>query len=226
MKSMKKIVGLAMLASAVAGAGSVAHAEGTFSGSVALTTDYVFRGITQTMNNPAIQGSLDYSNGIFYAGAWGSNVDFGLDETIELDLYAGVKPTVGPVTFDFAAIGYFYPGSTDAAGEFDYWEGKAAASISPAENLSLGAAAYFSPEFFGETGEALYLEVNGAYAFSDVFSVSAAYGNQDVDLVGDYTTWNIGGSLALHGFKLDLRYHDSQDTGYDEVINLTLSRAL
>lgn len=226
MKVMKKIIGLAMLAGAAVGVSGTAHAEGAFSGSVAMTTDYVFRGISQTMEGPAIQGSFDYSNGIFYAGAWGSNVDFGADESMELDIYAGVKPTVGPVALDFAAIGYFYPGATDAVGEYDYMEFKAAAGIAPAEGLSLGAALYYSPEFFAETGEATYIEVNGGYSFTDAFSVSGAYGIQDVDVTGDYSTYNIGASLALSGFKLDLRYHDTDISGADDLVNLTLSRAL
>jgi len=224
--NVKKIIGLAMLASAAMGVAGTANAEGTVSGSVALTSDYVFRGITQTLGNPAIQGSLDYTNDIFYAGVWGSNVDFGLDETVELDVYAGVKPVLGPVTFDFGVIGYFYPGSTDLAGEFDYFEGKAAASIAPVEGLSLGAALYYSPEFTFETGEATYLEANGAYALTDAFSVSGAFGVQDVDLLGDYQTWNLGGSYSVSGFKFDLRYHDTDITGADEIINFTISRAL
>lgn len=228
MKIMKKIIGVAMLAgAAMAGATGVANAEeGSFSGSVAFTSNYVFRGVTQTLDGPAVQGSLDYSNGIFYAGAWGSNVDFGLDESMELDLYAGITPTTGPITWDIAAIGYFYPNSTDAFGEFDYFEGKVGAGIDVTEQLALGAAVFYSPEFFGETGEAIYLEVNGAFAFNDTFSVSGAYGSQDVDATGDYSTWNLGGTLAVHGFEVDLRYHDTDISGADDVINVTLSRAL
>ncbi len=226
MKSIRKIIGLALLASAAIGATGAAHAEGAFSGSVALTTDYVFRGITQTLGSPAVQGSLDYTNDTFYAGVWGSNVDFGIDETVELDAYAGIRPTLGPVSFDFGVLGYFYPGSTDAGGELDYWEGKAAASIAPVDGLTLGAALYYSPEFTLETGEALYLEANAAYAFSDAFSVSGAFGTQDVDLAGDYQTWNLGGSYSVNGFKFDLRYHDTDIAGADEIINFTISRAL
>ena len=59
------------------------------SGNVALTTDYIWRGMSQTDGSPAIQGGFDadFGNGI-YAGAWGSNVDFGSDsdESMELDL--------------------------------------------------------------------------------------------------------------------------------------------
>ncbi|MGQ0533604.1 MAG: TorF family putative porin [Caulobacteraceae bacterium] len=203
-----------------------AHAEGQFSGTVALTSDYVFRGVTQTSNNPAIQGSLDYSNGPFYAGVWGSNVDFGADETIETDVYAGFRPSLGPVTFDFGVIGYFYPGSTDTLGEYDYVEGKAAASFAPVDSLTLAVALYYSPEFFGETGDALYGEITGAYALSDAISVSGGYGSQDIDAGVDYETWNLGASLTASGFKLDVRYHDTDISGADDIVNVTISRSL
>lgn len=224
MKRIKMLLGSTLLTSVIIT--GAAHAEGQFSGTVTLTTDYVFRGVTQTLNNPAIQGSFDYTNGPFYAGVWASNVDFGFDETLETDLYAGFRPTLGPVTFDFGVIGYFYPGAGDAGAEYDYVEGKAAASIAPAEGLTLGAALYFSPEFFGETGEALYTEVNGAYAFSDSFSVSGAFGLQDIDAGTDYDTWNLGASFMTHGFKLDLRYHDTDLTGVDEIVTFGVSRSL
>src|SRR5262245_2646296 len=83
-----------------------AFADSSFSGNVALTSDYVFRGISQTQGDPAIQGGFDFTTNVgnapFYAGAWASNVDFGSPSAVhvpmELDIYAGVKPTIGPVS--------------------------------------------------------------------------------------------------------------------------------
>ena len=50
-----------------------------FSANVGLTTDYIFRGYSQTDEGPAIQGGMDVTWNIFYAGVWGSNLDFGSD---------------------------------------------------------------------------------------------------------------------------------------------------
>lgn len=203
---------------------AMAQESGTVSGSVALTSDYVFRGISQTSESLAIQGGFDYTNGIFYAGTWASNVDFdelGAGSGIELDLYGGVRPQMGPVTFDFGVVGYFYPGVTDiqggvnGEGELDYVEGYAKASVSPAERWTLGAAAYYSPEFTGETGDAYYLEANAAYAPTEAISISGALGYQSIDDVSgvfpgefsdEYTTWNAGATYSIHGFAVDLRY--------------------
>lgn len=225
---MKKLLGLAMLAgAATVGTTGVAAAEGTVTANVALTSNYVWRGITQSDGDFAVQGGADYTNGMFYAGAWASSVDdFGADASAELDLYAGVTPTLGPVTFDFGVIGYFYPGADD----IDFAELKGAASFSPTEAFSIGAAAYIADDFAGVDGdEGLYLEANAAYAFSEAFSISGAFGNQNVDGdlgESDYDTWNIGASYAFHGFGFDLRYHDVDATGYDEEISFTISREL
>lgn len=216
---MKKIIGMALLASA-ATAGA-AHAEGAITANVSLTTDYVFRGVSLSGNDPAIQGGADWTADMFYAGVWGSSLSSGM----ELDLYGGFTPTTGPIEWDLGAIAYFYPGADDDGAEFDYVELKAAASTSITEQFSVGGAVYFAPENYGDTGEALYLEVSGEYAVNDALAFSAAYGNQTVDdpdgpfgLAGedDYNTWNIGGAYALHGFSLDLRYHDTDiDAGSD-----------
>lgn len=215
MKSMRVLMAAAAGLAALTGVASADEAKPTFSGNVALTTDYTFRGISQTNEGPAVQGGFDYGYGLFYAGAWGSNIDFGLDDgSLELDLYAGVKPTVGPLALDFGVIGYLYPNAADDGAELDYIEGYAKASTNLTEAFTLGGAVYVSPEFTGEVGTGVYGEVNGALKVSDLLSFSGAVGYQKVDenvFEGDdnYTTWNLGGTVSAYGFGFDLRYVDT-----------------
>lgn len=196
--------------------------ELTLGGSATFTTDYVFRGISQTMQNPAVQASLDASYGIFYAGMWGSNVDFGGGPfgqdiaNIEIDYYAGITPEWKGVSFDFAALYYTYPGAYDPAGEFDYLELKTAASYTFGEAFTVGVSNYWSPEFFGETGDADALELSGEYAFSNKLfnfftpSVSGLVGWQWVDEGTDYTYWNAGLTLGfMDNWSADIRYWDT-----------------
>jgi uncharacterized protein (TIGR02001 family) len=245
MRAVKKILAGALLMSAAVS--GVAHAEGTWSGNIALTTDYEFRGITQTSGNPAVQGGFDYVNGQFYAGTWASNVSF--SDGPELDVYAGFTPTLGPVALNLGVIGYFYPGAQDDGAEFDYYEAKAAATITPAEGFSVTGSLYYSPDFFGETSDAFYSEIAAAYAFSDALSFSGAFGHQTIDDVngpgagsdsGDYNTWNIGATYTTHGFAIDARYVDTDidagdtiatytgtdETAYDSAFILTIKRTL
>lgn len=235
MRNMKKIMGVAILAGAsIAGVGA-ANAE--TSASVSMTTDYVFRGLSQTDGGAAIQGSFDWSNDMVYAGVWGSNVNFGASAptetaSMELDAYVGITPTTGPISWDLSLVGYFYPNADDAlaGGELDYFEGLVGASMDLSEQFAVGAQLGYSPEYFGEVGEALYYELNGAFKFSDSLSVSAAVGTQTFDdnvLAGDdWDTWNLGVSHAMHGFNVDLRYHDTDISGADSIVNFTISREL
>lgn len=245
MKKLKLFQFAAAATALLAGAGAAtsAHAEGTITGNVAIASDYVFRGISQTQGGPAIQGGFDYANGIFYAGTWASNVAHDTISTggIEMDLYAGVAPTVGPVALNFGVIGYFYPGADDEGAEADFFEGKASASYSPIEPLTLTGSLFYSPEFSYDTGESLYWEVSGVFAATENLSFKAAYGDQDTDeYPGSYSNWLVGASYAYSGFTFGLTYTDTEDAepapggnGYaleatdaDSAFTFSVSRAL
>lgn len=207
MKALK----LAMCAATASLAlGGTAFAQVSFN--VGAASDYVFRGVSQTDEGPQLFGGVDYAKDIFYVGAWASNVDFGDSTDAEVDVYVGVKPVWGDVSFDFGAIYYGYvnePGGADWA----QWEFKAAASI-PAGPFTLGAAAYYSPDYTGVfTDESLYLEGNVAVSPADKWTISAAFGTQMVNSPfgdTDYQTGNIGVSYAItDNFSADLRAHGS-----------------
>lgn len=224
---MKRMIGLAVLAgAATVAATSTAAAEGTITANVALTSDYVFRGVSLSGNDPAIQGGADYEADFWYAGVWASS----LSEGMEIDLYAGVTPTTGPIEWDFGVIGYFYPGADDDDAEFDYAELKAALSFAATEQFSVGGALFYAPENYGDTGDATYFEVNAEYAMSEAISFNGAFGNQTIEdpdgpfgLAGedDYNTWNLGGTFATHGFEVDLRYHDTDIDSGSDIENYT-----
>jgi uncharacterized protein (TIGR02001 family) len=226
MKSVRKLIGLALLASAasVATAG-VASAEGEVSGNVALTSNYVWRGVTQSDSGFAVQGGLDYASEMFYVGTWASSVDdFGIDASTELDVYAGFTPSVGPVSFDIGVIGYFYP---EANTDSDFIELALGASYSPIEALSLGVGVYLSDDYLATGDESVYIEGTVGYAINDTFSVSAGYGNFDQgSTLGEYDTWNIGGTVSAFGFGFDLRYSDVDGLGLGDEVAFTISRAL
>ena len=197
---------------------------------VGVATDYVFRGFTQTMGDPQVFGGLDVTSGIFYAGVWASNVDFGDETDAEVDLYAGVTPTLGPIEANFGVLYYGYVNAPSDS-EYGYWEAKAAGSV-PVGPATVGAAVYYSPEFFAETGEAWYEEVNASFSPTDKISVSGAFGHQDVELAGDYNTWNLGAGVAITDIiSIDVRYHDTDlddaicEDICDERVVLTLKAA-
>lgn len=86
------------------------------SGNFALTSNYVFRGISQTENLPAIQGSLTYLLPVgLYVSVWGSNVKFtGTDATVELDTIAGYRSSIGEdFSLDINFARYNYPSARE-----------------------------------------------------------------------------------------------------------------
>jgi uncharacterized protein (TIGR02001 family) len=203
-----------------------------FSWSVTLggTSDYIFRGLSLRNEDPAAQGSIDFSYGILYAGAWASNVG-GLGAPAEIDWYAGIKPVLGPVTFDLGVIYYTYPSGDDISGpranhELDYVELKAGASGEIAKNLTIGVMGFYSPEQQG-WGETYAVEGTAAYALPAVGiftpTIGGTYGWQGTEEVGvlvngdDYTYWNVGLALAVEKFTFDFRYWDTDISKADAL---------
>ena len=185
----------------------------TWSVNAAVTSDYVFRGISQTGTyDPAVQGGVDLGLGIGYAGAWASNVKFGNGTDAEVDLYGGVRPKLGPVTLDLGVIGYLYPGAPHGSNE-NYVEFKAAGTV-PAGPVTLGASVFYSPDYTftpGSNADGVYYEVNAAFSPIKPVTVSGAVGHQYVQgAYVDYTTWNVGVTWAfLPHLSIDARYWDT-----------------
>ena len=81
----------------------------------AVMNDYVFRGITQSGHKPSVAGYFEPRYNItpeiqLYAGIAGESIKFANNAAAEIDLYGGVRPTFGPLAFDFGYWYYYYPG--------------------------------------------------------------------------------------------------------------------
>jgi uncharacterized protein (TIGR02001 family) len=183
----------------------------TLSATTVFVTDYLFRGVTNTSNEPAAQAEFDAYYGIFYAGMWGSNTDFG--DGIEIDYYAGITPKWRNITFNFAALYYTFPGENSA---LDYFEAKAGASWTGGQ-WTLGINNYWSPDWFQAGGSSDAIEGSVAYAFQgklfNFFSptISGGVGYQAFEeFFADYTYWNAGLTLGfMNNFSVDARYWDT-----------------
>ena len=99
---------------------STSHA-GEWSANAAMTSNYIWRGLTQTENEAAVQGGIDYAadNG-FYIGTWASNVNYGPSDvySYEHDVYAGFAFDTGAISWD---VGYLYY-NYDKEANFDFGE--------------------------------------------------------------------------------------------------------
>lgn len=200
------------------------------SANVALTTDYVFRGISQTLNDPAVQGGLDATWNMFYVGFWASNVDFGAGDPadLEIDWYGGIRPTWKNLNFDFGILFYTYP---DTGGGYDVTEGKAGVSTTLWKNLTVGFTGYFSDRDYQA------YEFGAGYAFNNKWwiftpSVSGLVGFVETDggfIANDYTYWNAGITLGFWdkpNLSIDVRYWDTDLSDVDCGGNFCDSRAV
>ena len=220
MKSILSLLGVAAALSAGA-ISSSAQAEdfkglnipGDFSANVALTTDYVFRGISQSNEEPTVQGGIDWSHADtgLYLGIWGSGVDF-TDASSEFDLYGGIAGTVGDISWDLGGIYYHYPGSDDNL-NYDFWELAVAAGYDfgvAQTSLSLN----YSPDYFGASGDSYYLATYATVPLPYDLTLSAHAGHQWIEDnaafgTPDYTDWSLGLGYTVEGFDLGLTYNDT-----------------
>lgn len=222
MKNSLKIVSASVLAAAMLA--PAAHAEVT--ANVALTTDYVWRGVSQnTDESPALQGGFDYGHESgFYAGVWGSNVQFGGDESLELDLYGGWGTELeSGLGLDFGVIRYSYHGGTNAS-DLDFTEFYAGVSY---------AGFGFTYSVGDELGD--QFEASYGYDFESV-SLAVAYGNYDVsgdDDDYDYYSAGVSGSfggesdigwdISYYGTSSDAEALFGSDISDDRVV-FTISK--
>jgi len=202
----------------------------TYSFNLGVTSDYVFRGISQSDNDPTIQGGVDVGYGIAYLGWWASGVKFdpapadlnGNDANVEMDWYGGIRPTWGKATFDLGVIYYTYPGEgwrplATSQPQLNYVELKAGVSGELIKNLATGLTVYWSPDSFAETGSVWTIEGVAGYTFHQVgpFTPSVT-GTLGYVTGGDeysafngfnhYWYWNAGLALAVDKLTFDFRY--------------------
>ena len=215
--TIRQTTGMAVLAAGLTGVSLPAFAQdsglpGAFSGNVTITSDYVFRGFTQTNEDPAIQGGLDWDSGAgFYLGTWGSNVNFGDGDeaSVEFDVYGGYAGEIEGFSYDVGLIYYWYPGAAGAL-NYDFWEayGSIGYDFGPAA-VSFGLA--YTPENFGDTNDGFYYQSGISIPVTDMFSVDANLNYYDVDPAfgPNYYDWNVGATLSLEWFDADLRYIDT-----------------
>jgi uncharacterized protein (TIGR02001 family) len=214
---MRKLLVFGALVAATA-APAFAQDDITVTGNVTLATDYVWRNVTQSNNDFAIQGGLDLTTSSgFYVGAWASSIDFNdaSDSNVELDLYGGYRFDLGGVAADVGAIYYSYPDTDD----INFWEvyGKLSKSF---DALTLSGSVNWDPD-----NETVFVDAAAAYAISPEFSVSAGYGAY-IEGFGEYTGFNAGASWAVAGVTLGARYYDNDIAGSDDGLIFSVGRAM
>lgn len=191
---MKKILVPTLIALALGGVSGLAQAqtaatESSLSYNVGATTDYRYRGISQSRLQPAVQGGIDYADKSgFYVGAWGSSIkwikDAGGDTNMELDLYAGYKGAVGDVAYDVGFLRYEYP-SNKLAVSANTNEIYGAATFGPATlKYSHAVSNLFG---FADSKNSYYVDLSATFDLGEGYSLVPHVGYQSVKNNGDFS---------------------------------------
>jgi uncharacterized protein (TIGR02001 family) len=182
------------------------------SASVALSSDYRFRGISFSDNKPAVSGSLDYAHASgLYAGIWMTSNSF----EGETNIYGGYSADIGDtgLSYDVGVLRYIFPGNS----EFNNNEFYGSLSYS---YFTAGIA--YDPDWEGNDEAAIYYSLGFDYELPAGFGLFASYGYTDFDsdlkdVVGagesGYADWSIGITKNFIGFDWSLAYIDVDSDG-------------
>jgi len=182
------------------------------SGYVVLTSDYVWRGVTQSDGDPAIQlgGDVAFDSGI-YVGLWGSTVDINnggdRQRDNELTYYLGYSHDIATRwSLGTSVVVYTYPGQTGVV-DYNYEEVMLTANYD--DRLWFEYA--YSPDLYNTELDSHNVEVFTEWPAGKQLIIGAGVGYYDVsNLVGDgYTYWEGGVTWPIGQFDIDLRYHDT-----------------
>lgn len=217
----------ATLAAALAAAALPAFAQDgaggsawSFGGEVTAASDYVWRGVSQTMEDPALQleATVEHASG-FYLGGSASNVDFGdSDDGIdhEVSAYIGWAGDLGAgADLDVFVSRVAYPGHNGADYDIDYTEIEA--TLGFAEYYNVGVA--YSPDIFNMGGKGWYYSAGAAFPLGDSgFTLGAHAGHYDLDdAVGDsYSDWLVSLDRDFGPINARLQYSDT--AGFNDAV--------
>jgi uncharacterized protein (TIGR02001 family) len=211
-----KGTGAAFIILLAADSAAAAETENSLSGTLTLTSDYRFRGISQDDGQITPQAELDWSGPDGWsAGAFASKVDFNDREntSFELDLFGGRRIELGWGVLDLEAIYYGYPDHHPSKGSRTYSSWELSGKLTHDWDAWSGSLAIsWSPDFVGN-GAAWDVEAGAARDITSWLAVSGHAGRQWIDRwdrlahIGfPYSYADIGATATRGRFSLDLRY--------------------
>lgn len=208
----------------------ISDAYADWSATLTGATDYTLNGVSQTQNDPALQGSIDWSadNG-FYAGGWTSDVDYGESADREADLYLGYYTSLtDALAVDYGLIYYSYHGG-DASSDFNYVE--AYGSLGYASSMgTTDASFWFAWDYFGTGANHIIGKLAHTVQLAENHAIQASI-DASHSLDSDKYQWDVDDSSYVHyrlayqtslaGFDIELAAEDttlSYDTADARIV--------
>ena len=217
MKKSITSLSISMILMASALTATSAHAVEGLSANAAASSNYLWRGVTQTTNAAAVSGGIDYENASgFSVGTWASNADWAENMTYELDVYAAYANELdNGIGYSVGYIYYAY----DSDAEADFSE----------VNFSLSYNAYsitynilVDSDGGGDFADDTYLSADAAFEVSEGLELALHIGRYDFDAGGDYVDYGV--SLSKNGFTFAVS--DTDIDGADGDLNFVVSYSI
>ena len=191
-----------------------------FSANIAITSNYLFRGITLSNDDGAVSGGFDWGYNGFYIGTWASSISAVETESFEIDYYAGYAGEMGGFAYSLDAIYYDYPGEQGSpTAELAYYEfgGSLAYTFDASMEPTVGVSVMHSPDFFAESGNATAIEGSFDLSLPMGVGLGFVYGNQDLDNslnpVDDYSYYGVSLSKSFGIADVTVGYSDTDSDG-------------
>jgi uncharacterized protein (TIGR02001 family) len=226
---MKKTVLSTILLATIGGISTTSQADAlavdNFSANIAVTTNYIFRGVSLSDDHGAVSGGFDWGYNGFYAGTWASSISAVETESFEIDYYAGYTGEVGAFAYSVDFIYYDYPGeledgSKSDIGDLAYYEFGGSIGYAFEGDLApfLGVLVMHSPEFYGETDEATAIEGFLDLALPSDYGLHFYYGTQELEEdkhkgIDGYNYYGVNLSKTVGKFDFTLGYSDTDSDG-------------
>jgi len=217
MKNTIRLITLSSTLSASILLSTTAFAVDGLSANIGATNNYLWRGVTQTQNNSAISGGIDYeSKSGFYVGTWASNASWADSMTYELDFYGGFSGDISNgLGYDLGYIYYNY----DNAANSDFSEVYAHLTYGV---FTFGYNTLVDSDAGGSFADDTYITADAEFEVADGLALTVHAGNYTFNAGGDYTEYGV--SLSKSGFTFGLS--DTDIDGADGDVNVSVSYAV
>ncbi len=204
----------------------------------AIMSDYVFRGVTQSNHKPSVTAYFEPRYNInpnlqLYVGSSFESISFTNRAAAEVDIYGGIRPTFGPVAFDFGVWGYLYPGGQcidNGAGncgpgvfevlpnfgsmkkDVSFYEVYGKVNYTFNDYFTLGGNVFYSPNFLNTGADGTYASITGKVTAPGTWFGTSGVGAY---VSGEFGRQWLGTSDAFYGtgivgdpFQFGIKYAD------------------
>jgi uncharacterized protein (TIGR02001 family) len=184
------------------------------SANAAVTSNYIFRGISQSGAQSAVSAGLDYDAGAILpglsVGTWASSIDFGDNTPMELDLYGSYTGNITDMfSYSVGIITYNYPNSPHNINYNwqEYWGGLAY-NFGP---FAVSGKIFYSPDYVNLSDNEIYYTGGVTIPIVSWLALSANVGRTEMDhafgaVIKSYTDWNVSLAATFDAYTLTVGY--------------------